>query len=276
MVHRVVPDHLDHYRQYFPGPHLDLVLESITAGNTAAEVWYVPDVDTLAIVLLWDKGNNVFYLAGECLTEVAILHLNDLLSTSIRPQALAEGAPYFKTHALSPSLEQHLPHIFQPIRLHAYPTQFYTDGSGSQSPATLHAHPDYTIVPIDRTLLLRDDLTNRDQVLDEIRWMWPSIERFYAYGFGTLAILQRQIICWCTAEYVSPHRCGIGITTLPDYQRQGIATATAQRFLHEARRRGLTASWECGQANTASVRVAEKLGLVCQAVEIYWAGTFVS
>lgn len=104
--------------------------------------------------------------------------------------------------------------------------------------------------------------------------MWPSEERFYEHGFGIVAVLDGEIICWCTAEYVSPTRCGIGIATSPRYERRGIATAAASHFVREARQRGVTAYWECDVTNRGSVRVAEKVGFVRESEETYWIGSF--
>jgi len=125
-------------------------------------------------------------------------------------------------------------------------------------------------VPIDRDLLARGDLANREQVGAEIRWMWPSEERFAAHGFGYAAVAQERVICWCTAEYVSARRCGIGIETVPEYERRGVATATAARFVAEAVGRGLTPYWECRRENIGSIRVAEKLGFELLGEERCW------
>src|SRR5262245_56592909 len=100
-------ERLDRYRHFFPGPHLELVLDSIAAGNTAAELWEVLFADS-AVVLLWDKGNNVFYLAGEDHPPIVCQQLAALISQQIRPQACAGGAIAFKTRALSASLERDL------------------------------------------------------------------------------------------------------------------------------------------------------------------------
>ena len=115
-------------------------------------------------------------------------------------------------------------------------------------------------VPIDRALLADEALTNADEVRSEVRWMWSSEERFLERGFGVAALVERHILCWCTAEYVSRKACGIGITTDAGCRSRGIATATAARFVAECRTRGLAPYWECAGDNLPSVRVAEKLG----------------
>jgi RimJ/RimL family protein N-acetyltransferase len=104
--------------------------------------------------------------------------------------------------------------------------------------------------------------------------MWPSLERFYEHGFGYAALDGAGVVCFCTAEYVSAQRCGIGIATETAYERRGIATATAAHFVQLARERGVAPHWECGGWNAASIRVAEKLGFARIAEERYWIGTF--
>jgi len=95
-------------------------------------------------------------------------------------------------------------------------------------------------------------------------------ERFITQGFGYAAVVQERVICWCTAEYVSAQRCGIGIETVPEYERRGVATATAARFVADAIGRGLTPYWECRRENIGSIRVAEKLGFERLSEERFW------
>ncbi len=275
MDYVALPEQFEPYRHCFPGPHSALMYTSIIAGNTAGRLWVLPQAPGPPLLLLWDKGNNVFYLAGDAQEPTSLSRLSDVVATHLRPHALAEGKHRFKVCALSPSLERGLPAIFANLALHEYPALFYAYVGATLpleiAPPTL---PDLTIVPLTRDLLARHNLAHREDVLAEIRWMWPSEDRFFTDGFGTLAIVDAQIICWCTAEYVSPRHCGIGITTAPPYERRGVATATATSFVREALRRGLTPCWECGRANHGSARVAEKVGFVRQAEEIYWIGSF--
>ena len=65
---------------------------------------------------------------------------------------------------------------------------------------------------------------------------------------------------WCTAEYVSPGVCGVGIETLEPYQKRGLATVAAQTFVQHAMRLGWQVHWDSWLNNTPSIRVAEKAG----------------
>jgi len=263
------------YAARFPGPHLGYVLASITAGNTAAKLWEIGADDAASILLLWDQGNNVFTLAGDAAPSSVVGALADLVSAELRPQALAQGAPYFRVHATTQAVTAALPAIFGGVALHPHPAYLYVD-RGAPLPDAPPKLSGLTLRPIDRDLLGQDDLAHVEDVRGEIRWMWPSEDRFDAVGFGVAALIPGAIAGWCTAEYVGPDACGVGVATAPDYRRAGVATATAVAFLRTARARGLTAYWECSQANLASTRLAEKLGLSRCAVEDDWAGFFAS
>jgi len=67
-------------------------------------------------------------------------------------------------------------------------------------------------------------------------------------------------VCWCTAEYVSDRKLGIGIETLPAYQGRGFATLTAAAFVQLCCARGLMPHWDAFQSNAPSLAVARKVG----------------
>jgi hypothetical protein len=270
MVTEIALDQLGAYSNYLVGPHTELAVRSAAAGNSVARLWALDQLSGRAIVLLWDQGNNVLYLAGELIDEATQAALADLLHNSIRPQAIAGGLAYFKARALAPSIEAALADLFQDIALRELPSLFY----GLERAGAASKVDQIRLLPIDRALLANAALANVEPVRAEIRWMWPSEERFYEHGFGWVALAEQQIVCWCTAEYVGAQSCGIGITTVPEFERRGIATATAGQFVIEAFRRGLTPYWECRSDNPGSIRVAEKLGFVLLARERYWAGVF--
>jgi RimJ/RimL family protein N-acetyltransferase len=129
---------------------------------------------------------------------------------------------------------------------------------------------------IDRAFWGDNSLENSAALREEIRWMWPSEERFLEQGFGIAALSGSRLICWCTAEYRSAGRCGIGIATEPEYAGRGVASATAARFVDHCREIGVVPFWECRRDNAASVRVAEKVGFALLAEEVFWSGQFTS
>jgi RimJ/RimL family protein N-acetyltransferase len=274
VITELSPTNIAAYAAAFPGPHAAMLIASIAASNTAAQLWEADQPSAGATVLLWDKGNNVFYLGGDRISEVVERDLGDLMATRIRPAALAEDRPHFKARAWSPSSEAALRGIFGAITLREALTLFYTFPNTQPSIDSAPTLDGLWFTPIDRALLADENMQNIAHIRSEINWMWLSEERFFEHGFGVAAIVDQRAICWCTAEYVSPQRCGIGIATDPAYERRGVATATAARFVLEAQRRAIAPYWECGIWNAASIRVAEKVGFKRIADERYWIGTF--
>lgn len=260
-------------REDFAGPHLDMVVASISAGNTEGELWGIPEGGSSPLLILWDKGNNVLYLAEDAPPSGPHRAL-ERLAAHVRLRMEGAGRVRFRARALSPWLEAVLPRLFPEIALHESRTLFLVDsGTRPLAPAAC-AVSDIAFEPITRHLLISRSFKNSDDVLDEICSMWPSVERFFEYGFGMVAIRDGEIICWCTAEYLSQGRCGIGIATLPRFEGRGVATATATHFVGHARARAVTSHWECNVTNLGSVRVAEKLGFTPLCEETFWAGSF--
>lgn len=257
---------LDACAHFFRGPEAELTVASIRAGNTAAQLWTWP-----AGALLWDKGNNVLYVAGE--PGGAVESLAALVSGTLRARARAEGRPYFSARPLSAPAGAQLPAIFCGVALHAVRKQLYAYRRPEPPAVPEPAVEGLRFVPIDGELLARADLPGVDEIAGEVRQMWRSPALFVERGLGMAALFGGRVACWCTSEYVSPAMCGIGIATDPAHQRRGIATATAARVVAAWLRRGVTPYWGCRAENLPSARVAQKLGFTLVEECEVWAGT---
>src|SRR5512138_1684436 len=118
MMEEISECQIEEYVKYFPGSQPSMVLASVVEGNTEAQLWYASQPDNNVVCLLWDKGNNVFYLSGQLVLPETIKDLASLINTYVRERAIKEGLSYFKVKTLSASLENSLTEIFQNISLH--------------------------------------------------------------------------------------------------------------------------------------------------------------
>jgi GNAT superfamily N-acetyltransferase len=241
------------YRPMFPSPECELLIDSVRDGHSPARLWTAADSRW---ALLWDRCNNVLYLGGDPASDDAS-ELRRLVHEVIVPAAQEAGRAYFKGRGMTTASTQVLHDVlaaFQPTRdkrlFFAYrgavPTVSSIDG--------------VTVVPITRALIEGTQFAYVDEVVDEISGMWPSLEAFYVHGFGHAAIVDGGVMAFCTAEYMSRERCGIGIATAPPLRQKGIATLLARHFIAESLRRGIVPHWDCALGNTPSVRLAQKLG----------------
>ena len=234
--------------QYDVGKKLKLALHSISQGNTLGELWSY-NQETF---FLWDKGNVVLYIFGKKLSIGSLEDLRVFFEDVIRKDAVHEGFQYFKLDDATGSIP--VSSIFGDLE--SLDSYFY----GYNKEDVTVPVGCFDIVDIDEDLLKKTGLSHLEQVEDEIRWMWPSLDRFFEKGFGKAAIIDDKIVCWCTAEYVSENMCGIGIETSEEHRKQGIATVTAAEFIRYALDKGIRPHWECHAKNQASVRLADKLG----------------
>lgn len=121
----------------------------------------------------------------------------------------------------------------------------------------------FEIRPVDAALLERSDLRHHDALIAEIQITNPSIslDAYIARGFGVCALAGDTLAGWCLSENNTRQRCEVGIETVGEFQRQGIAAGMARAFAHLAYERGVRQiGWHCWADNTASGRTALRAG----------------
>lgn len=271
MTYSEVPvDRLEDHASLFPGRQLALLRQSVAAGNTWARLWVGSAGKPATSAILWDFGNKGLYLGGDYASGVAGDALGRFLRQELAAVAQADGLSRYSIRAVSSTAAVALRHalgdnaaVIRKKLFHEHPVTSGTpDGT---------LPPDLEFAGIDQRLLSAG-LVNVESVAAEVQWMWPSVDRFIAEGWGVAAVARGALVCWCTSEYVGASQCGIGIETVSAYQNRGIATATAARFVDEALRRGKSPCWECAEENQASLRVAQKLGFTLTESTIWYHG----
>ncbi len=263
---------LSSYAGSFVEPPARLAWQSIVAGNTAGRLWAAGTNAAAGPLLLWDQGNNIFYLGMS--PDHDTNELSHTINGEIRVAALESGPARFGVRALDEPATRRVQSVFGALLTGERRSMFWEWPAGREPAAYRARVAGVQLQPIDHALLTSDEVVGLDEVRQEVGWMWPSLERFEQYGLGIAALLDGKLVCWCTAEYVGPERCGVGIATAEEYRGQGIATATAAEFVRQAVRRGLTPCWECDADNAASARVAARLGFELLLEHRTWLGRF--
>lgn len=249
---------------------LTMVLEAVIEKRAKARLFtYQEEFNHLWF--LWDQGNNVFYLSKDKgFISPSIKALKELISLEIREMALAQNSPYFSLKGLCKEATLILQEVFQETITGEYDKLFYRYPLSTPPQMKLKG-VDFFIINQD---LFEEDLLNQDHVYEEIQSMWPSLHQFLEEGFGVAAVVNKEIVCWCTAEYVGISHCGIGIETVEEMQNRGIATNTAARFITLSLQKGFIPNWECWANNLSSVKVAEKLSFELLESSTVLVGTF--
>jgi GNAT superfamily N-acetyltransferase len=267
MLYQVAPENFHRARDLFDG-ELHLAVVAASAGETPAEL-YVDDPRAPQAGLLILRDHR-FYLAGTPRDEGFPRAMADLLRQ--RYSSSTPGAePFECAIAYTPSAwEDRLPQLFADIQSMRYERQYYR--LRLRDRVSLPPIPEgFRLRPVDETLLAETVLGNFQALVSEIHSEAPSVADFLAHKFGSCLQYGQELVAWCLSEYNHADRCELGIETLPDYRRRGLATITALATIARAQSAGIAeVGWDCGKRNRASSGLARKLGFALVADYPTW------
>lgn len=230
-----------------------LAVTSVLAGVLPGRI-AVDDPDHPTAAVLVPANHYRLYLGGEPSAQL-FADVVDLLHQPSRSERY-----WFMAHYPSDAWKPTMNSVLHGLGKSA---SFYHDYRLTELPLPLPAplKETITLAPIDQTLVEDASLVNVDLLIDEIHSESPSLEYFYRQHFGFCALDGRQIVGWCLAEYHYQGRYELGIGTIEDYQRQGIATHMASAVIRRAFAEGATEiGWHCRANNSPSIATALKLG----------------
>lgn len=244
-------EHFPDETRFFCSTPADYMARSVRAGNTRAQC-YVNDAARPTLAILHEQYTVL--VDGED-TEAATLDAARFLRDAVLTPEVRRALGGVKILWGNERWRDCLAQAFAGTASYALPYAVYRHGGGQT-----HGAQSAEIHPITRHLLEDATIAGRDTVREEIIQMWGGVEPFLAHGFGTCAVVDGVLAGFCTAEYVSEGRCGIGIATVPEQRRKGYALAMTRAFLAECGRRGITPYWDCRADNEGSVRTAQRAG----------------
>lgn len=254
--YQLEPEQFPLVRHLFQEPYLAFVMAAVIAGNSPAVIW-VDEVTRPQTVLMWDRS-HVLHLASTAPSPAPWLHT--LLHQTIIPEARGRAIRLFKVYHHTPHWGEPLSTLFAPLSLIPRVRSLFRREQSSAPVGEVAVPAGFTLQAIDAPLLANDDLAHIQDLRHEIASCWPTLDGFLRDGFGFCLLRETELVCWCTAEYVSAGQCGVGIETVEAYQGQGLASAAAQAFVAQVQAQGITAHWDSWQANLPSVAVARKVG----------------
>ncbi|KKB72827.1 MULTISPECIES: GNAT family N-acetyltransferase [Bacillus] len=104
---------------------------------------------------------------------------------------------------------------------------------------------------------LNESVLFNEQYADEY---WGGADNFLKKGFGFKAVCGNRTVSECVSIFRSDRFAEIDIATDPDFRGRGYAALCARAFISYCKEHRMKPRWDCDQQNTASIRLAEKLG----------------
>jgi len=94
--------------------------------------------------------------------------------------------------------------------------------------------------------------------------LWGSVDHFLERGFGFCVLRADEMLSRCQPVFIGDGRAELGVGTVPDHRRRGLATLAACACIEHCLSVGLEPEWGCFH-NEASGALARRLGFVKQA-----------
>jgi len=230
-----------------------LVLKSIIHGYTNAHV-YVDNLTNPRTAFLWNKGK--VWLLGMPYDNIAtsLVEVIEKYQKYLREH----DADYFRLH-YNKAWAPHISTIFNGLRCEEFPRSYYHIDARVMN---LRVNPPQgiKITQVDEDLI-SSNYKNLERVLDEMSSECVSVaaflERYYAYA----ALDGDTIVSWCMSEYNTGSSCELGIETIDNYQRRGLATQVARAVIgHALKNEIYNIGWHSWKRNLPSVKTAMKIG----------------
>ncbi|MFX0209718.1 MAG: GNAT family N-acetyltransferase [Candidatus Hodarchaeota archaeon] len=247
---------------FYKTKHLSFTIDAVIAGNSPGRVW-VDQFKNPQSAFLWDKG-HCYYFAGNPGNTKFNSAFKNFFSETIIPYAIANHRDVYKIEYSSIEWEPILEELLKKTLPIKSARVFYAYKNQKILERTDILPNDFIIKKIDKQLL-NSSIKYVDFIVEEINQCWNSIDDFLTIGFGFCLIHKpvdkdTSVQGWCTGEYFSEGRCGIGIETASAYQGRGFATAMTLAFVNHCLSVNIRPHWDVSANNHASMRVAEKVG----------------
>jgi RimJ/RimL family protein N-acetyltransferase len=99
-------------------------------------------------------------------------------------------------------------------------------------------------------------------------------ENILQHTLGVVVLHEGNVVCEAATGAPTHGLIEVGVTTADAHRRKGLARAACTKLIQECEARGYNTWWDCAAQNTASVRLAQRLGY-CNGREyrfVWWTG----
>jgi RimJ/RimL family protein N-acetyltransferase len=245
-------------RALFRSLHYQLSVESLLDGTNPG---YVSVDDAKNPTCAWMYNSEGFFLAGNPQNHTFNSSLREWFDNYNRAGIPHwEGEEYLLFDIDSDSWIPSFPEIFSqrpPLevnRIHYLCDEVKIDWRASLP-------EDFSIRRIDKNLLHSKDVQYPDHINYWIKLNWGSPHNYLKLGFGTCVVHNKKVVSYSLSDCISGDECEIGIQTLPEYRRRGLATITAAANVEYAFSIGFrVVGWHTHDYNIGSQRTAESVG----------------
>jgi len=232
---------------------------AIIEGNNPGWV-FVDSLNTPRAALVWAQGVEGFYLIGDANGAAFLESLDAYTEQVLKPRLRTLGVDWFEVSG-SENWNPVIENVFGKRNLKSSQQWVYTlKPRGHKSVTQCKAVGDCQLLRVDQHLLDNLSVSNKEFLFSKLVQFWGSVDTFLNTGLGYMLVDGEEIASLCCSSFAAEDVHVIDIETGVSHRRKGYAETVARAFVAECVEKHLQLHWDCMAENTASSRLAEKLG----------------
>lgn len=232
---------------------------AIIEGNNPGWL-FVDDLNTPSAGLVWAKGIKGFYLIGDANNTEFLEELDIFTEQALQPRLHDLGITWLEIsgdESWNPGIEN----AYRKRFLKSSQQWVYTLKPDKLEPGKqFKAINDRRVKRIDRHLLINLSDGNKKFLHSKLTKFWHGLDAFINTGLGYVFLDGEEIVSLCIAGFVAGNVYAIDIETKVTHRRKGYAELVSRAFIADCIDREIQPYWDCMAENTASARLAERLG----------------
>ncbi|MHA7965160.1 GNAT family N-acetyltransferase [Paenibacillus sp. CAU 1782] len=240
-------------RPLLQGGHLHPEILSVIEGRCPGWI-FADNADHPGSALVWSKGMQGFYLLGDCRNAVFTEGLDSFATHTLEPRMRRHGLTHFEISGHHD--EWDLEGMFASRNLYDFEQLVFE----TERKTSVVESKGYIALPLHQNSEENRWLFHTPLVKEHIEAFWTSVEAFKYYGFGYAAVAGTEVIGLCYTSCRANDRFAIGVETAPQSRGNGIGTHLASLVAGELLDSGFIPYWDCTTDNTASKKLALRLG----------------
>lgn len=243
----------------------DMMFAGVVVGNNAGRVW-VDNLENPASAIVWSDGLQCFQFMGSKTNQVFYKKLNTFIENTIISFLKEKKLDFFE---FSADLEELYPLIYNALSGREIKENWqhvYKSNANPLGNNKVTIPKPYCLHQIDRSFLSSISnekmVSNPEFLINYIEQFWGSVENFLNLGYCYGAINEGKIVSFGITSFLYDKTFSIGVETLEQHRRKGLASTLVNILLIELYSKGYNVWWDCMDSNIASQKTAQSTGLI--------------
>ncbi len=242
----------------------------IACGLSKGDV-YTNDEQQPKIAVVYSEPVGGFSILGKIETKEEIDEFAEFLNNELFPNLLEDECECFEFSATQDSMLLIMQSLFAEKSMNS--ESEYSLRMGDKVKDVIIPEG-YQITQVDEQLLHEvenGNIENASMLQEMIDNSWYSKEELLLSSMAFVALFENRIVSSIVGTSRFQQFIPIDIVTEENHRQKGLASALTLAFIHECRKRGLVAQWDCIESNLASKNTAKKCGFkLFRERKFYW------